>query len=244
MYTIGQLSKQTGVTVRTLDYYDEINLITPSSKTSGGHRLYDDDNVMRLQQVLALKYMGFSLEKIKMSLRDSKKTWQQSIKEQIDMVHQEQERLTMMEKALQGISYSIEFEGDMNWSIVFSIIQLFQKGPEHAFQAHVEHLSPEDIQKVIQFNNEMTEEDIEEWMSSIQEIKAHIGIDPASKKARNLAERWMNLADKVFGNDEELLGSMWQSMENKDNADDEGIAFYPMDKEFIEFIKSVYVAHQ
>lgn len=243
MYSIGQLSKQTGVTVRTLDYYDEINLITPSSKTSGGHRLYDDDDVMKLQQVLALKYMGFSLEQIKMSLRDSANTWQQSINEQIEMVHQEQERLNMLEKALQGISYSIEFEGEMNWSIVFNIIQLFQKGPEHVFQPHDEHLSQEDIQKMMQFNNQMTEEDIEEWMSSIQAIQANIDIDPASTKARELAERWMTLADNIFDHDEELLGNMWQSMEQKESTDDKGIAFYPMDQEFIAFIKAVYIAH-
>ena len=244
MFSIGELSKQTGVTVRTLDYYDEINLLMPSSKTSGGHRLYDDGDVMKLQQILALKYMGFSLEQIKDRLSDSTKTWQQSINEQIDMVHQEQERLNMLEKALQGISYSVEFEGDMNWSIVFNIIQLFQKGSEHTFQAHAEHLNPEDIKKMMQLNNKMSEEDIKEWISSIQAIKANIDIDPASKKARELAEQWMKLADNIFEHDKELLGNMWKSMDSKENTDNESIAFYPMDKKFIEFIKAVYIAHK
>src|SRR5699024_6941860 len=127
MYTIGQLSKQTGVTIRTLDYYDEINLLTPSSKTNGGHRLYDENDVMRLQQVLALKYMGFSLDEIKKHLRDSKKSWQQSITEQIDMIQKEQERLQTLEKALQGISYSIEFEGDMNCPSYFVLFNCSKK---------------------------------------------------------------------------------------------------------------------
>lgn len=243
MFFIGELSKQTGVTVRTLDYYDEINLITPSSKTSGGHRLYDDGDVMKLQQVLALKYMGFSLEQIKARLNDSMKTWHQSINEQIDMVHQEQERLNLLEKALLGILYSIEFEGDMDWSVVFGIIQLFQKGPEYTFQAHAEHFTPEGIQKMMQFNNKMSEEDIKEWVSSIQAIKANININPASKKALTLVEQWMTLADNIFDHDKEFLGNMWQSMESKENADNESIAFYPLDKKFIEFIKAVYIAH-
>lgn len=75
MYSIGQLSKETGVTVRTLDYYDEINLLNPSSTTEGGHRLYAEDDVLRLQQVLAMKYMGFSLEQIKEKLDESVVTW-------------------------------------------------------------------------------------------------------------------------------------------------------------------------
>lgn len=244
MFSIGELSKQTGVTVRTLDYYDEINLITPSSKTSGGHRLYDDSDVMKLQQVLALKYMGFSLKKIKDRLNKSTKSWHQSINEQIDMVHQEQERLNLLEKALQGISYSIEFEGDMNWSVVFGIIQLFQKGPDHTFQAYTEHLTPENIEKMMQLNNKMSEEDIKAWVSSIQAIKANININPASQKALTLVEKWMTLADNIFDHDEELLGNMWQSMESKERADNESIAFYPMDKKFIEFIKAVYIAHK
>lgn len=244
MFSIGELSKQTGVTIRTLDYYDEINLIKPSSKTSGGHRLYDNDDVMKLQQVLALKYMGFSLEQIKDRLNDSTKTWQHSINEQIEMVHQEQERLKLLEKALQGVLYSMEFEGGMNWSVIFGIIQLFQKGPEHTFQVHAEHLTPEDMQKMMQFNNKMSEDDMKELVSSIQAIKANININPASEKAFTLVEQWMTLADNIFDHDEKLLDNMWKSMESKANADNDSIAFYPMDKKFIEFIKAVYIDHK
>ncbi len=239
MYSIGQLSKKTGVTVRTLDYYDEIELIKPSSKTSGGHRQYDEKDVMRLQQILALKYMGFSLERIKNILKDLSSTWEQSIAEQLEMVRQEQERLKMLEQALLGVLYSIEFEGEMNWSIVFSTIQLFQKGPEDAFQQYKDHLNDEDIQKIMELNNNMTPEDIQEWMESISDIKNNLDLDPGSKKARELVERWHNQVKAMFGDDEELIGGMWESMQNKE----EGIAFYPMDKDFIDFIQRVYMAH-
>ena len=84
MYTIGKLSKNTGVTVRTLDYYDEIGLMKPSSKTEGGHRLYSEDDVLRLERILALKYMGFSLEQIKDILENSTSTWQESIQQQLE----------------------------------------------------------------------------------------------------------------------------------------------------------------
>src|SRR5690606_40584262 len=100
MYTIGKLSKNTGVTVRTLDYYDEIGLIKPSSKTSGGHRLYSEDDVMKLERVLALKYMGFSLDQIKDILENSTSNWQDSIQHQLELVKREQERLKMLEQAL------------------------------------------------------------------------------------------------------------------------------------------------
>ena len=127
MYTIGKLSKNTGVTVRTLDYYDEIGLMKPSSKTEGGHRLYSEDDVLRLERILALKYMGFSLEQIKDILENSTSTWQESIQQQLELVRREQERLQILEQALLGVSYSIEIEGEINWQIIFSIIQLYQQ---------------------------------------------------------------------------------------------------------------------
>ena len=77
--------------MRTLDYYDEIGLMKPSSKTEGGHRLYSEGmDVLRLERILALKYMGFSLEQIK----DIPGTfnfdlWQESIQQQLELVRRE-----------------------------------------------------------------------------------------------------------------------------------------------------------
>ena len=64
MYTIGKLSKKTGVTIRTLDYYDEIGLLNPSSTTEGGHRLYGEAELLRLEQILSLKFFRFFTGKI------------------------------------------------------------------------------------------------------------------------------------------------------------------------------------
>ena len=49
--SIQQLTRETGVTVRTLRYYDQIDLLKPSGKTEGGHRLYSEADVIRLQQI-------------------------------------------------------------------------------------------------------------------------------------------------------------------------------------------------
>lgn len=59
MLTIGQLSARTGITIRTLRYYDKLGLLTPSDYKEGGHRLYNADDLSRLQQIQALKFIGF-----------------------------------------------------------------------------------------------------------------------------------------------------------------------------------------
>jgi DNA-binding transcriptional MerR regulator len=240
IYTIGKLSKNTGVTVRTLDYYDEIGLIKPSSKTEGGHRLYNEDNVMQLERVLALKYMGFSLDKIKEILKSSTLNWKESIEQQLEMVKREQERLQMLERALLSVSYSIDFEEQINWSIIYSIIQFYHQDPEEILQPYNNYLGKEEMQKIMECNAKMSEEDIHEWMGAIQAIKKHHDIDPTSTLALELAQRWLNQAEKIFGNDEELLDDLWESLQDLQ----EGIAFYPMDKEVIGFLQRVSEAHK
>lgn len=65
MKTIKQVSKLSGASVRTLQYYDNIHLLTPSQRTASGYRLYSDDDITKLQQILFLKALGFSLKDIR-----------------------------------------------------------------------------------------------------------------------------------------------------------------------------------
>ncbi|MBC5635321.1 MerR family transcriptional regulator [Ornithinibacillus sp. BX22] len=239
MYTIGTLSKNTGVTRRTLDYYDEIGLVKPSSRTSGGHRLYSEDDVMRLERVLALKYMGFSLDKINAILQSSKLNWQESIQEQLDMVKREQERLKMLEQALQGVLYSIEFEEKISWPIISLIMKFYHQEPEELIQQYNHFMNEEEMRKIIECNETMSEEDIREWMKAVYDIKKHQDIDPHSDLALQLAERWLKQAEKMFDHDEQLLGNLWESLKGLE----EGVVFYPMDKGVVEFLQKVSKAH-
>lgn len=69
MKSISQVAKLTGVSVRTLQYYDEIGLLKPSKLTSSGYRLYNDEALQTLQQILFFKELGFHLKEISEILR-------------------------------------------------------------------------------------------------------------------------------------------------------------------------------
>src|SRR5262245_3386269 len=66
-WKVGELAKRTGLTVRTLQYYDDIGLLTPSYRTRSGHRLYLGRDIARLQQIVSLRELGFSLDEIRQS---------------------------------------------------------------------------------------------------------------------------------------------------------------------------------
>ena len=63
--TVGEVAEKMGISVRTLQYYDKVGLLTPSAVSGGGRRLYTDKDVVKLHQILSLKHLGFSLDDIK-----------------------------------------------------------------------------------------------------------------------------------------------------------------------------------
>ena len=65
MKSISQVTRLTGISIRTLQYYDEIGLLKPSELTASGYRLYNDEALQTLQQILFFKELGFSLKEIK-----------------------------------------------------------------------------------------------------------------------------------------------------------------------------------
>jgi DNA-binding transcriptional MerR regulator len=70
-WKVGELAKQTGLSVRTLHYYDQIGLLVPSRNKGNGHRLYTGTDIVKLQQIVALKHLGFALGEIKEFLRST-----------------------------------------------------------------------------------------------------------------------------------------------------------------------------
>ncbi|WP_274651174.1 MerR family transcriptional regulator [Paenibacillus humicola] len=65
LWKVGQLAKLTGLTIRTLRFYDQIGLFSPSAHSDSGHRLYNEADLSRLQQILSLKELGLSLDEVK-----------------------------------------------------------------------------------------------------------------------------------------------------------------------------------
>ena len=68
MYKINEVSKLTGVSIRMLHHYDKIRLLEPSKRTDSNYRMYNDDDIARLYQILLFKELEFPLQEIKQIL--------------------------------------------------------------------------------------------------------------------------------------------------------------------------------
>ena len=86
MRTVKEVSKLTGVSVRTLHYYDAIGLLEPTKITDAGYRMYDDTSLSRLQNILLFRELQFSLKEIKEILDSSNFNQEEAMAQQIKLL--------------------------------------------------------------------------------------------------------------------------------------------------------------
>ncbi|MHA7965860.1 MerR family transcriptional regulator [Paenibacillus sp. CAU 1782] len=93
IYSVGEFSKLTGLTERTLRYYDRKELLKPSGRNGQGHRYYRDGDLLQLQRIATLKYLNFSLEEIGEHLNESDQSLQESLEMQYELLLRKREQL-------------------------------------------------------------------------------------------------------------------------------------------------------
>ncbi|HWP98444.1 MAG TPA: MerR family transcriptional regulator [Syntrophomonadaceae bacterium] len=91
-YTINQIARLAGVTLRTLRYYDKIGLLVPSARSNAGYRIYSDDDAQRLQQILFFRELDFPLAKINEILNNPAFDRREALKMQVDFLQKRSQR--------------------------------------------------------------------------------------------------------------------------------------------------------
>ena len=103
MMTVNEVSKLTGVSIRTLQYYDTIGLLKPIEYTESGYRLYDDTSLERLQQILLFKELEFPLKEIKKIIDAPNFDRNKALEQQIELLTMKKEHLENLISFARGI---------------------------------------------------------------------------------------------------------------------------------------------
>ena len=135
MRTVKEISDVTGISVRTLHYYDEIGLLKPTEKSEAGYRLYDDKALETLQQILFFREFDIPLKEIKAVMNDPALERNQILQMQRKMLVAKKER---MERLISSIDDILKGENKMDFA-VFSKTEM-----EELFQTMLDHM-PENI---------------------------------------------------------------------------------------------------
>lgn len=125
-YSSGQFARMAGVTLRTIRYYDQHDILKPSLVTEAGARFYTDGDFARLQQILLLKYLGFSLEDIQeMTIEDPDSHFMlNALNIQLKLVQDRIEQMQLVEKTLKDTAQAISEEHTVDWSRMLDLIHL------------------------------------------------------------------------------------------------------------------------
>ena len=138
MRTVKEVSNITGISVRTLHYYDEIGLLKPTDKSEAGYRLYDDKALETLQQVLFFREFDIPLKEIKAIMATPALDRNQILQMQRKMLTAKKER---MERLIASIDDILKGENKMDFA-VFSKTEI-----EEMFQTMMEHM-PENMRNI------------------------------------------------------------------------------------------------
>lgn len=125
-YSSGEFAKKAHITKKTIRYYDEHNILKPSYVNENGARFYNDEDFARLQQVLFLKYLGFSLDDIKeMTLRNTNSDiLAKSLHMQLGLVEEKIEQMKLMKSAVQEASDVIDQGKNVDWSHMLELVNI------------------------------------------------------------------------------------------------------------------------
>ena len=156
MRTVKEISDLTGISVRTLHYYDEIGLLKPTEKSDAGYRLYDDKALETLQQILFFREFDISLKEIKAVLDNPALERNQILQVQRKMLVTKKER---MERLIASIDDILKGENKMDFTI-FTKTEV-----EEMFQTMLKHM-PENMRNIAikEFGS------IEQWKKHYMEV--------------------------------------------------------------------------
>lgn len=231
VYTTGRFAQRAAVSVRTLRFYDRAGLLVPSERTESGYRVYSDEDFPRLQQVLALKFLGLSLDEIKRCLAAGPRRLQESLIQQKAMLREKRAQLDTVLQAVEEAERQLEAEPSTFESVVrvIEVIQMQQQNdwvskyltPEQ--QETMEELSErsysESARQKLAARGPWTEEDqrqaSEQWAWIAAELKRLVaaGADPAGEEAQAWAARFNGPISAFTQNDPEIeagLNEWWK----------------------------------
>ncbi|KTD70193.1 MAG: NADPH-dependent 7-cyano-7-deazaguanine reductase QueF [Legionella steelei] len=125
-YQIKEISQMTSLTIRSLQYYDEIGLLKPTKRSDSGYRLYCERDLIRLQQITTLKFLGFSLSTIKKIIESPGFDVAASVGIQARELTEKAARINEAASLLTYISSQLEMNQSVNWKSTAKIIEILE----------------------------------------------------------------------------------------------------------------------
>lgn len=234
MMTVNDVSKLTGVSIRTLQYYDTIGLLKPNGHTEAGYRLYDDTALERLQQILLFKELEFSLKEIKSMINAPDFDRVKAMEQQIELLTMKKEHL----ENLIDFARKIKTTGVKNMD--FTVFDT-KKIDEYAKRAKEQWGQTSEYREYEEKTKGWTNQDQQDVMKNFMLIFAEFGKmrteKPSSEKVQCevkklqdfISEHFYQCSNEVLSGLGQMYASGGEFTQNIDKRGGEGTARFTAD---------------
>ncbi len=203
---VKDLSKLTGVSAQTLHHYDRIDLLKPSVRLDNGYRVYSEKDLLQLQQIIALKFFGFSLSQIKNLLTNTVGTLEH-FSVQAQVLEQKARNLFDASQALKRIITDVTDTQSIPWETIIQLIEVYNMTQklEHAWVKDI--FTPDELKEYATFEAELKANSTPQqkaafeknWRDFVAEVKKNLQQDPTAAIGIDLGKQCMQLTNKLYG---------------------------------------------
>jgi DNA-binding transcriptional MerR regulator len=202
-YKVGTFADLTGVSIRTLHHYDRLGLLRPSARSEAGYRFYASRDLLRLQQIVTLRSLGFSLSSIGEILARPDFDLEASLRIQGDVIRDRISALERVGHALRELLDHHQATGAWDWGLAARASSAAHEELIPQEDKMSDYYAPEELARRMQeAGKNIPPEEIaaveQEWPVLLAEIRANRDLDTASAQARELADRWAALTERTM----------------------------------------------
>ena len=236
-WKVGELARNTGMSVRALHHYDEIGLLRPSLRTAAGHRLYDRTDIERLQQIHSLRLMGISLDETKRLLDGAAASPRQVIDLHLARLREQMAMQKQLVRRLKALADHLDTAKPLSLEELCKTIEEMMRVEKY--------FTPEQLDVMEQRRISVGEERMhtvrDDWNEIIPKVQAAMenGVDPTSPEILALARRWKALVEEFTGGDPAIAGAVKKMYENDGPALQENLGNVPTKEMFAYICKSI-----
>ena len=193
MITVNKVAKLAGISVRTLHYYDEIGLLTPTNKTNSKYRLYNEMDLEKLWQILFFKELDFPLSQIKEILNNPKFDKNQALENHKKLLLEKRNRI---DKIITSIDKTIMKGFETNMIKTFSN-ENYEKYKEEAIQKYGD-TAKQSYNRTSKYSKEQWKLIQEEATNIYTELGENMDKGPTDEKVQQLIAQWKNHITKYY----------------------------------------------
>ncbi len=205
-WTVGELARASGLTVRTLHHWDAIGLLAPSERSHAGHRRYTGGDVQRLYRVLALRRLGLPLAEVGAVLEREGPDLRGAVRRHLARVEAELDVQARLRDRLARLLRALDRDGVPAGADLIDAIEVMTM--------HEQHYTPEQLEQLAERREALGPEGMERaqnaWAELLAEVRAEMdaGTDPADPRAQALGARWQALVEQFTGGDPGIRSSL------------------------------------